>query len=65
MTFSGRYRYFGNFSANTDNRLYNNLVPCFPKNKTGLVLIFTPKYGTRAYFRGMYYFDISKNEVTK
>ena len=42
-----------------------SLVPCFPENKTGLILIFTPKYGTRAYFRGMYYFDISKNEVTK
>ena len=41
------------------------LLPCFPDNKTGLVLIFTSKYGTRAYFRGMYYFDISKNEVTK
>ena len=41
------------------------VVPCFPDNKTGLILIFTPKYGTRAYFRGMYYFDISKNEVTK
>ena len=40
-------------------------IPCFPENKTGLILIFTPKYGTRAYFRGMYYFDISKNEVTK
>ena len=40
-------------------------LPCFPENKTGLILIFTPKYGTRAYFRGMYYFDISKNEVTK
>ena len=40
-------------------------VPCFPENKTGLILIFTPKYGTRAYFRGMYYFDQSKNEVTK
>ena len=40
-------------------------LPCFPDNKTGLILIFTPKYGTRAYFRGMYYFDISKNEVTK
>ena len=37
----------------------------FPRYKTGLILIFTPKYGTRAYFRGMYYFDISKNEVTK
>ena len=43
-----------------------NLLPCFPDNKTGLILIFTPKYGTRAYyFWGMYYFDISKNEVTK
>ena len=41
------------------------LLPCFPDNKTGLELIFTPKYGTRAYFQGMYYFDISKNEVTK
>ena len=41
------------------------MVPCFPENKTGLILIFTPKYGTRAYFRGMCYFDISKNEVTK
>ena len=40
-------------------------IPCFPDNKTGLILIFTPKYGTRAYFWGMYYFDISKNEVTK
>ena len=39
------------------------LVPCFPENKTGLILIFTLKYGTRAYFRGMYYFDILKNEV--
>ena len=38
-------------------------IPCFPENKTGLILIFTPKYGTRAYFRGMYYFDISKNEA--
>jgi len=27
-------------------------VPCFPDNKTGLILIFTPKFGTRAYFRG-------------
>ena len=43
----------------------SNELPCFPDNKTGLILIFTPKYGTRAYFRGMYYFDISKNEVTK
>ena len=33
-------------------------IPCFPENKTGLILIFTPNYGTRAYFRGMYYFDI-------
>ena len=41
------------------------ILPCFPENITGLILIFTPKYGTRAYFRGMYYFDISKNEVTK
>ena len=40
-------------------------LPCFPDNKTGLILIFTSKYDTRAYFRGMYYFDISKNEVTK
>ena len=38
-------------------------VPCFPDNKTGLILIFTPKYGTRAYFRGMYYFDISKMKL--
>ena len=49
-----------------DDRLLSRAVlPCFPDNKTGLILIFTPKYGTRAYFRGMYYFDISKNEVTK
>ena len=41
------------------------VLPCFPDNKTGLILIFTSKYGTRAYFRGMYDFDISKNEVTK
>ena len=42
-----------------------SVLPCFPENETGLILIFTPKYGTRAYFRVMYYFDISKNEVTK
>ena len=41
------------------------MLLCFPENKTGLILIFTPKYGTKAYFRGMCYFDISKNEVTK
>ena len=46
--------------------VFDNIqLPFFPENKTGLILIFTPKYGTRAYFRGMYYFDISKNEVTK
>ena len=26
-----------------------SLVPCFPENKTGLILIFTSKYVTRAY----------------
>ena len=46
-------------------KLHFPIIPCFPDNKTGLILIFTSKYGTRAYFREMYYFDISKNEVTK
>ena len=46
-------------------KIFSFNIPCFPENKTGLILIFTPKYGTRAYFRGMYYFDISKNEGTK
>ena len=41
------------------------ILPCFPQNKTGLILIFTPKYDTRDYFQGMSYFDISKTEVTK
>ena len=48
-----------------NNKLRYMILPCFPENKTGLILIFTPKYGTRAYFRGMYYFEMSKNEVTK
>ena len=30
---------------------------------TGLILIFTPKYGTRAYFRGMYYFIYQKMKL--
>ena len=27
-------------------------IPCFPENKTGLILIFTLKYYTRAYLAG-------------
>ena len=41
------------------------ILPCFPENKTRLILIFTSKYDTKDYFHGKFYFDISKNEVTK
>ena len=63
LPFRGDNERFG--SPNNGNYLGLLELPCFPDDKTGLILIFTPKYGTRAYFRGMYYFDISKNEVTK
>lgn len=36
---------------------YTSTSPCFPENKTGLISIFTLKDDTRAYFRGMPYFD--------
>ena len=46
----GAENFFANVSTGYAQGMY--YLPCFPENKTGLILIFTPKYGTRAYFRG-------------
>ena len=40
-------------------------IPGFPENKTGLVLIFTLKYDSRAYFWGCVLYSSIKNKVTK
>ena len=36
-------------------------IPCFSKNKTGLILIFAQKYDTRAYFwRSLLFLFVNK-----
>jgi len=46
-------------------RFNRGVLPGFSDNKTGLILIFTPKFCTRAYFREISNCDMSINEVTK
>ena len=41
------------------------LAPCFPKNKTGLILIFTSKYVTRDYVWEMFLFSSIKKQSCK
>ena len=42
-----------------------SLVPGFPANQTGLILIFTSKYVTRAYVCGMLLFSSIKKQTYK